>query len=89
MSDSIQKKVRDRELAFLMTERREFIREQKIAGWHRRRHDRRVSSALCPDCKIALGEWRGDWDEADGILRAMERARVLPPVYARLRNGVA
>jgi hypothetical protein len=89
MSDRAQKTFSDRELAGLMALRWEFIREQKIAGWHRRLHDRRVSSVLCPDCKIALGEWTGDGDETDGPLRAMERARVLPPVYARLRNGVA
>ena len=89
MSDSTQKMVRDRELAFLMTERRQFIREQKIERWHRRCHGRHVSLALCPDCKIVLVEAEGSGNEADGILRAMERARVLPQIYARLRNGVA
>lgn len=89
MSDRAVKTFSDREVSCLMAQRWEFIREQKIAGWHRRLHDRRVPSGRCSDCNIALGGWRGDWNEVDGILRAMERARVLPPVYARLRNGVA
>jgi hypothetical protein len=89
MSDRAEKQFSDQIVSGLMRQRGQFIREQKIAGWHRRRHGRRVPLALCPECKIALGEAEGGDNEAEGILSAMDRARAVPPVYARLRNGVA
>src|SRR5438552_1249835 len=90
MSNSMRKEVRERqELAAFMKERREFILEQKLARRHVRLHGRSVSMWLCAECKSVLRDWEGEPPESDGILEAMERARQLPPVYARQRSQVA